>query len=247
MILAAHQPHYLPYPGLLAKIDAADVFVIQDDLQYVKQEWQNRNRIRTREGWRWLTIPVHATSTSPINRVIPVERCWPARHRRLIDVHYPTARRTRLNALWPGLEMISGATLAEINTRCVLALMDLFGIRTPVVHQSALHLPAFQPKSANERLITLCRELGCDTYLSGSSGVGYLDIDRWNRAGLTVLCLTWAQTRYEQCFAGWVENLSSIDLLMCVDEPLRALRQDRSIRCLTRSDYSSYETSSACP
>ncbi len=74
-ILAAHQPQYLPYPGVIQKIAAADVFVMQDDLQFARQEWQNRNRIRTQAGYRWLTIPVqHGSHTDRINQMRPQER-----------------------------------------------------------------------------------------------------------------------------------------------------------------------------
>ena len=58
MILAAHQPQYLPWLGYLQKIAGADVFLILDDVQYKKNEWQNRNRIKSAEGWQWVTVPV---------------------------------------------------------------------------------------------------------------------------------------------------------------------------------------------
>ena len=59
MRLAAHQPQYLPWLGYFHKMDGADLFVLLDTVQYKKNEWQNRNRIRTATGWQWLTVPVH--------------------------------------------------------------------------------------------------------------------------------------------------------------------------------------------
>ena len=58
--VAIHQPHYLPWLGYLAKWAAADVFVFLDTVQYTKNGWQNRNRIKTATGPQWLTVPVHA-------------------------------------------------------------------------------------------------------------------------------------------------------------------------------------------
>ena len=60
MKVAIHQPHYLPWLGYLAKWAAADLFVFLDTVQYEKSGYQNRNRIKTRDGPRWLTVPVHA-------------------------------------------------------------------------------------------------------------------------------------------------------------------------------------------
>ncbi|MBI3637246.1 MAG: WbqC family protein, partial [Candidatus Rokubacteria bacterium] len=49
MKVAIHQPHYLPWLGYLAKWAAADVFIVLDTVQYEKNGWQNRNRIKTRD------------------------------------------------------------------------------------------------------------------------------------------------------------------------------------------------------
>jgi hypothetical protein len=64
--VAVHQPQYLPWLGYLAKWAAADVFVFLDTVQYEKNGWQNRNRIRTADGAHWLTVPVHARLGTPI-------------------------------------------------------------------------------------------------------------------------------------------------------------------------------------
>src|SRR5438105_6905868 len=58
MIVAAHQPHFLPWLGYLAKVAAADVFVVMDDLQYEAQNFQNRNRLKLNNGAQWLTVPL---------------------------------------------------------------------------------------------------------------------------------------------------------------------------------------------
>ena len=58
MIVAVHQPQYLPWLGYFDKIDRADVFVLLDTVQFKKNEWQNRNRIKTAAGPQWLTVPV---------------------------------------------------------------------------------------------------------------------------------------------------------------------------------------------
>ena len=59
MIVSVHQPQYLPWLGYFDKIDRADAFVLLDTVQYKKNEWQNRNRIKTAQGPQWLTVPVH--------------------------------------------------------------------------------------------------------------------------------------------------------------------------------------------
>ena len=58
MIVAIHQPQYLPWLGYFGKMLQADIFCYLDTVQYKKNEWQNRNRIKTAQGWQWLTVPV---------------------------------------------------------------------------------------------------------------------------------------------------------------------------------------------
>ena len=58
MIVAAHQPHFLPWLGYLAKVAACDLFVVMDDLQYEAQNFQNRNRVKINHGALWLTVPL---------------------------------------------------------------------------------------------------------------------------------------------------------------------------------------------
>ena len=58
MIVTIHQPQYLPWLGYFDKINRADIIVLLDNVQYKKNEWQNRNHIKTANGWQWVTVPV---------------------------------------------------------------------------------------------------------------------------------------------------------------------------------------------
>ena len=92
MKVAIHQPHYLPWLGYFAKWAAADLFVVLDTVQYEKNGWQNRNRIKTREGPRWLTVPVNARLGTAIHAVtVDTSQPWRARHFTLIENNYGAA------------------------------------------------------------------------------------------------------------------------------------------------------------
>ena len=81
MIVAIHQPQYLPWLGYLHKLIVADVFCYLDNVQYKKNEWQNRNRIKTATGWQWLTVPVSYKFPQIINEVIVNNQVnWQKKH-----------------------------------------------------------------------------------------------------------------------------------------------------------------------
>src|SRR5262249_37520289 len=90
--VAIHQPQYLPWLGYLAKWAAADLFVLLDAGQYEKNGWQTRNRIKTPDGARWLTVPVRARLGMRIADVaVDRDQPWPLRHLRSIEGAYSGA------------------------------------------------------------------------------------------------------------------------------------------------------------
>ena len=211
--LAIHQPHYMPWLGYLAKWAAADEFVFLDTVQYEKNGWQNRNRIKTPAGPRWLTVPVHARLGTPIAEVtVDAAQPWAERHLRLIEEAYATAshlapHRDALRALlgtkWEQLAALAVAS-AQWLARAV-------GVTTPAVLASTLDATATGP---TERLIALCRAVGADTYLAGRDGARYMEVDRFAEAGIRVLYQDYAHPRYTQLHGEFVPNCSSLDLLL---------------------------------
>ena len=92
MKVAIHQPQYLPWLGFFDKMDQADVFVLLDDVQYKKNEWQNRNKIRTSETWQWLTVPIIGKFGQMIKDVkINDLEPWRAKHIKAIEYNYSHA------------------------------------------------------------------------------------------------------------------------------------------------------------
>ena len=92
MRVTIHQPQFLPWLGYLDKIDRADLFIVLDTVQFKKNEWQNRNRIRTAEGWQWLTVPVlHRFGQRVQDVMINPTAAWREQHLRALEMHYARA------------------------------------------------------------------------------------------------------------------------------------------------------------
>jgi hypothetical protein len=223
--VAIHQPQYLPWLGYLAKWAAADLFILLDVVQYAKHGWQNRNRIKTRDGARWLTVPVHAPLGTPI-RDVTIAGPWAARHVRAIEHAYARApwldaHRADLRALYarPWTHL---AAVAEASARW---LAGAVGITTPVRRASELAENAAEPGvnggDATGRLVALCRAVGADTYLAGADGARYMDLARFRAAGITVLAQRYAHPVYPQIHGEFVPFLSALDLLLCAGERAR--------------------------
>src|SRR5688572_9044794 len=104
----------------------ADVFVVADTLQFSRREWQNRNRVRTEHGWRWLTVPVHAHGRPRIADVVPATDAWPRKHAAIVhNLYHRSPFLCRLGQLWPVAHRLRRARLADI---CVVLLHQLLAM-----------------------------------------------------------------------------------------------------------------------
>jgi len=227
--VAIHQPHYLPWLGYLAKWAAADLFIVLDVVQYEKNGWQNRNRIKTREGARWLTVPVHAPLGTPIGEVrVDGSQPWPARHLQAIEDAY--AQAPWLAAYRKDLRSFYATPwthLAPLATASARWLAQAFGITTPLrLASELLGISNNVTADATTRLVELCRAAGADTYLAGSHGAGYMDLDQFAAARIGVLAQTYEHPVYRQVHGEFVPQLSALDLLLTAgDQAIATLRE----------------------
>src|SRR5438094_6523304 len=127
--VAIHQPQYLPWLGYLDKLDRSDLFVLLDTVQFKKNEWQNRNRIRTAQGWQWLTVPVlHKFGQRLYEVRINQQIDWQGRHLRALEMNY--GRAPYRDRYLEGLREIyrrSWDRLTEVNLAVIHWLLDAFG------------------------------------------------------------------------------------------------------------------------
>lgn len=95
MKIAIMQPGYLPWLGFFELMYNCDIFVLLDDVQYTKKDWRSRNRIRTKGGWIWLTVPVFTKNKrfQFINEVkINYFEDWGRKHLESIKINYSRTR-----------------------------------------------------------------------------------------------------------------------------------------------------------
>jgi hypothetical protein len=217
MICAIHQPQYMPWLGYFDKMARADVFVLLDDVQFKKNEWQNRNRIRISNdpGWQWLTVPVLHEFGQIINAVrLNPAIDWRAQHMRALETNY--GRSVQFRKFWPAIRPFyerEWETLGELNIALVQLLAGLLGIKTPLVIASTLNILT----TKTQRLIDICRAVGCDAYLAGAGAEAYMDFDDFRASGLKLDVQRYVHPVYPQARARsteqFISHLSAVDCL----------------------------------
>ncbi len=223
--LAAHQPQYLPWLGFFDKLAQADVFVVLDNVQFKKNEWQNRNRIKSANGVQWVTVPVGHRFGQTIAQVeVRENEPWRRKHLRALESSY--SRAAGFDALMPVLAKVleqRWSHLAPLNVELIQRLAERLGIDTELRLGSELEAR----DDPTLRLVDLCTRLEADTYLSGA-GADYLDTQAFADAGIDVQVQRFAHPDYEQLYGEFEPYLSVVDLLMnCGDDSFSIIASGR--------------------
>lgn len=217
MIVGIHQPNYLPYLGFFDKMKQADIFVIYDDAQFNKEDFQHRNKIRIYHGWKWLTIPVEK-KLLPINEikikneVMNKNINWSDLHLREIKDNY---KDTAYYMLYKDeIEMIyikKYEKLIDLNMNLINFLKSAFGIKAKFIFSSELGLSS----NGTQRLVDVVESVGGNTYLSGPMGSNYLDITLFEKKDIEVKFQKFKHPIYQQHYENFIPNISAIDALFC--------------------------------
>ena len=211
-----HQPEFLPWLGFVDKIRQCDVFVLLDSVQFEKNYFQNRNKIRTGWGWVWLTVPVFMKGLfgQKIQEVrIRNDESWSRKHRQTLRQNYGSA--PFFHEYFSGLEALYDQPwdlLAEFNIAVIHWVANAFGLSRQFIRSSELGVIG----KRSELLVNICKTLGAKVYLSGVSGRDYLDEALFKDAGVLVRYQDFRHPVYRQRYEPFLHVMSSVDLLFNV-------------------------------
>jgi hypothetical protein len=217
--VAIVQSNYIPWKGYFDLIASVDEFVLYDEVQYTKRDWRNRNRIRTRDGTQWLTIPVQVKGRyhQTITETEVVDDRWASQHWRVLKSHYARAR--FFESLGPKLESLYHQAaalrhLSAINELFLRWICEQLGIRTTVTRSETYPSPG----DRNERLVGICTLAGATSYLSGPAARSYLDDEVFRRAGIELRWMAYdGYPEYRQMHGPpFVHEVTILDLLLNV-------------------------------
>jgi hypothetical protein len=213
--IAILQSNYIPWKGYFDIIRRVDEFVLFDEVQFTKNDWRNRNRIKTPKGLLWLTIPVRTAGRAdqPIDETEIVDPDWARRHWENIRASYGqavgfTAVAPRLEALYA--DAAGEALLSRVNRAFLAVICPMLGIATPITNSRDYPCS----KGRTERLVGICQAAGATVYLSGPAARAYLDEAMFQAAGITVEWMDYGGYRpYPQFHDPFEHAVSILDLL----------------------------------
>jgi len=210
------QPTFIPWAGQFDLADQADVMIILDDVQFSKQSWQQRNRLRTPEGLTVLSVPVKSSGRSQ-QLINEVELANEASVEKLLrSIQGYCARAPYFRDYFPGFSaaMREGAStgrLAGLNITVLRWMLRALGIDTPLVLSSSLQADG----KRGDYVAALCEEVGATAYLSPAGAEAYLLEDRgaFDERHISVWLQVYSHPEYRQCFKPFEPYASALDLI----------------------------------
>lgn len=187
MRVAIHQPEHLPWIGFFDKMLQCDLYVILDSVQFSKNNFQNRNRLLDRQGTIfWSTVPVKMTGhTSKRIADMEIDNCRPWRRKVIARINESYRRHRFFDQFAVEVEnilMYDYKMLVDLNISIINFFRNKFNINVPILRSSELLLDG----NRSDLLLSICKSVGADMYISGPTGIEYLDTKIFDEAGVKI-------------------------------------------------------------
>ena len=214
MRIAILQPGYLPWLGFFEQMHKSDIFVIYDDVQYDKDSWRNRNRIKTPQGTQWLTVPVRIDfEERPLINEVKIDNAkdWRKKHLFSIRQNYSKASffKKYINIFEEGYAR-TWDYLIDVDLYFINKLAESLDMKDKkIIMSSALNVKG----NRMDRLLNLCKKFGADTFYEGAAGRNYIDDEYFAKNGIKVEYQDYRHPVYTQLYGVFMPYLSVIDLL----------------------------------
>lgn len=210
--VAILQSNYIPWKGYFDIIAAVDEFILYDDVQFTKNDWRNRNKIKTPQGVQWLTVPVGQDISRRIRDVELPDTMWQGRHWKTLQNNYGRAPHFKEIAIL--LEPIylerKHTHLSRLNRELLEAVCTYLGITTKI--SNSWDYERIEGKS--EILVDLCIQSAASEYISGPAAKHYLDEGLFTHQGIKVSWFEYARyPEYPQLWGKFEHAVSILDLL----------------------------------
>jgi len=217
MIVAIHQPVYLPWLGFFHKMGSSDAFVFLDDVTFSRNSVVNRNLIKTLNGRLWLTVPVRTTGRHGQlikETEIDSSKNWAEKHWKTITLNYRNAEFfSKHSPFFETLYATRWQKLVDLNVKIIDYIAKSFGIRPKIIFSSSLNVTG----ESTQRLVEICTYLGADTYFSGTGAKAYQDDSLFHKVGIKVVYQDFVVRPYPQLYGDFLPSLSAIDYLLNCD------------------------------
>lgn len=211
--IAILQSNYIPWKGYFDLINMVDEFILYDEVQYTKNDWRNRNKIQTRQGIQWLTLPVRKNKLS--QRICETQISdvkWAKKHWATLSQNYSKAKYFQTyKDIFEDLYLNNQEIyLSQINYKFITTICNILGITTKIRWSNEFDLI----EGKTEKLLRICEDCKAGIYVSGPAAKDYFDLELAHHANIEVQWMDYGgYPPYAQVFEPFEHNVSILDLI----------------------------------
>lgn len=210
MIVSVQPPEFLPYLGFWNRLYHADLMVVADTMRFRHRHYQNRNRVRTADGWSWFTVPVSRRG-SMLRDIEVKSRSGVRRGWSIVEANYRGRARYWEDYADLVFEFLGHKKLIDVNVGLIRRMTELLGIATPVKMCSDITDAVVEDFHALS--MHIAEETGADALLSGAGNIGTLP-KRFPDADIEFVFQDYVNIPYPQVHPGWHPRMSILDCLL---------------------------------
>ena len=214
MIIAIQQPEHIPWLGFFDKMTKCDKFVLLDNVQFKKRYFENRNKIRTRDDYKWVTVSVvsKARYTQVINEVeVDNYTRWKRKYWLSIVHAYSKAPYfKRYSEKFEDILKQEWIKLVDLNVALLKVIRNILGITTEMIMASCI---VSENKKGSDLILSICEELKASKYISGPDGINYLSVEEFKNSGIHIEYHRYQHPEYKQMYTPFLSHMSVVDLI----------------------------------
>ena len=214
--MAISQSNYIPWAGYFGLIAQSDVFVFLDNVQFTSRDWRSRNRIKTTNGLKWLTIPVGDSRNRLIYDVKLPKNEWRRSHKSSIIQAYKGSENFEFgleltNRIYDGPTIES---LSDFNQNLIKYIaIEILGIKCKFLDSREV----VHSGNGSDLILSICRSLSATKYISGPSAASYLKVKDFSLNGIEVAFADYSKMKkYRQLHGDFLPNVSILDMMFNV-------------------------------
>lgn len=222
--IAILQSNYIPWKGYFDMINSVDEFIIYDDVQFTKNDWRNRNKIKTPNGVQWLTVPVGQDINRLILDVELPNNNWKIKHWKTLESNYRRAPHfEEIATVFESLYLSESFThLSQLNRRLIDAVCDYLGIKTVI--RNSWDYSVIDGRT--DRLVDMCVQAGGTEYVTGPAAMNYIEENLFAERGIKLTLFDYSgYPEYPQIWGKFIHEVTILDLLFnCGNEASRFMK-----------------------
>jgi len=213
MICTIHQPNYLPYLGFFEKASRSNIFILYDSTQFKKNDWQNRNKVCTKNGWQWISVPILHDFGQKIleTKIDPQKKGLKSNWQTIRTLYGKAPYFKKYGERFEEIYKRDYEYIADLNCDLIYLIADILGIKTKFVRNTSLSPIT---SASTQALVDLCKIVDADTYISGAEGRNYIEKEKFDAEKIKIIFQKYSHPEYKQFNTdNFISYMSTIDLL----------------------------------